>query len=216
MSNTLSKNWIGGTKKNTKDCWNLYCMSQGHPTKPLPAHYHESGWSSDVCKGALPSTKASATSENEPTPETWTEMRKETRAIFLFLFLSHLLLLVKGFLPPSHILLEHREFLSDLRQWHIHELLRSSHMRARHLMSAQRWWIKVRTQFRPRVRTYLRTFPSGKSAKKPLPSLICSTNVRWRSCWTLSWARALKAFPARNWNVNGLLDVKRCWILSWE
>ena len=32
-----------------------------------------------------------------------------------------------------------------------------------HLMSAQRGWIKVRTQFRPRVRTYLRTFlNSGK------------------------------------------------------
>ena len=40
-----------------------------------------------------------------------------------------------------------------------------------HLMSAQRGWIKVRTQFRPRVRTCLRTFSVGeKCEKKPSPS----------------------------------------------
>ena len=46
-------------------------------------------------------------------------------------------------------------------------------------MSAQRGWIKVRTQFRPRVRTLPRTFfPRGKVRKNPLPSAISSTNVR--------------------------------------
>ena len=40
-------------------------------------------------------------------------------------------------------------------------------------------WIKVRTQFRPRVRIQTRTFfHMGKSAKNPLPSFIRRTNVR--------------------------------------
>ena len=45
-------------------------------------------------------------------------------------------------------------------------------------MSAQRG-SKVRTQFRPRVRTSLRTFfHPVKSAKNPFPSVISSSNVR--------------------------------------
>ena len=73
-------------------------------------------------------------------------------------------------MSPDH----KKTILMNQGHWHIHELLR------RHLMSAQRGWIKVRTQFRPRVRTLPRTFFFflGESAKNPLPSAISSTNVR--------------------------------------
>ena len=132
-----------------------------------------------VGKGALPSTRASGTSEHEPAPATWTEMRKETRALLLFLFLvhvlSHHLLLLQAAAQPAEDLMElpSAKPHKNLRHKHIHELLR------RRLMSAQRRWIKVRTQFRPRVRTFLRTFfPSEKSAKNPLPNVISSSNVR--------------------------------------
>ena len=133
-----------------------------------------------VCKCALPSMRADAASKHEPAPPTRTEVRKEPRDLHLFLFLVliHLLLFQKGkpgrllSLPPPVKALQDAcplfvdqtsgRPLMTLGHWHIHELLR------RHLMSAQRG-SKVRTQFRPRVRTLPRTFfHPGKSAKNPL------------------------------------------------
>ena len=62
-----------------------------------------------------------------------------------------------------------------------------------HLMSAQSGWIVVRTRFRPRVRTYLRTFffNSKKSQKKTFTSV--SRRNRRRRCGNLSWAKILKS-----------------------
>ena len=40
-------------------------------------------------------------------------------------------------------------------------------------MSSRRGWARLGEQFRPRVRAHLRTFfPPGKSAKKPLETLL--------------------------------------------
>ena len=60
---------------------------------------------------------------------------------------------------------------------HLSALILAPKQTARsHLMSAQRGWIKVRTQFRPRVRTYLRTFLTrGKVRKTPSPA--CSREL---------------------------------------
>ena len=89
-----------------------------------------------VCECAPSTMRAGASSEQEPAPETWTEMRREARDLLLFVLLLFLLLLIllEGvpFLFRSPKLLElrrHRplhDFLSDLRHWLIHELLRST------------------------------------------------------------------------------------------
>ena len=125
--------------------------------------------------------EADAASKHVPAPATRTEVRKEPRALVLI----HLLLFHKGnlltppgrllrLLPPVEALKQAFTLfvkqtsgrpLMNLGHWHVHELLR------RHLMSAQRGWIEVRTQFRPRVRTLPRTFfPRGKVRKPPCPA----------------------------------------------
>ena len=99
-----------------------------------------------VCKGALPSMRGrcrqqARTGTND---EDGSEEGNASPQPLPLPRPHHLLLLLKAAAPVEDL----KELpiagpLRNLRHWHIHELLR------RHLLSAQRGWIKVGTQFRP-------------------------------------------------------------------
>ena len=98
-----------GTGRGTQEgCRGCQAPGPRHQPPTTTLHYHESGWSSDSwcakvhChpRGQMPPTL------HVPAPATWTEVRKETRALHLFLVLIHLLLFQKGILltPPCRLL----------------------------------------------------------------------------------------------------------------